>query len=92
MRGGVSVIRILLALVLLSLAGCAPIVKPPVIPQVVTQTVTRYVPVPAELTAPCHRTERKSNQVIDVVDAFNARGDDIDECNARMSKIRALGQ
>ena len=89
-----SRIQGLTALAVLTLAGCTGIVKPkaPVIPQIVTVPVTKYVPVPAELTAPCHRTERKSNQVMDVVDAYNHRGDDIDACNSRMTKIRELGQ
>ena len=78
----------------IALAGCqeAQPRRDVVTPQVVTVSVTKYVPVPAELTADCHKTERASNLIRDVVDAYNARGDDIDECTRRMRKIRTLGQ
>ncbi|QAU22879.1 hypothetical protein EO087_01810 [Dyella sp. M7H15-1] len=83
----------LIAFVLLA-TGCTRNVQlptPAVVPKVVTRNVTQFVPVPAALTAPCHKTPRRSNSVLDVVDAYNARGDDIDECNARMQAIRDLG-
>ena len=92
-HGAARMSRSLQALILASvlLAGCGPVKPaPPVIPQIVTQTVTKYVPVPAELSAPCHVTERASNKVKDVVDAFNGRGDDLKECSRRMSAIRSL--
>ena len=77
----------------IALAGCQTQPKRDVVtPQVVTVPVTKYVPVPEELTADCHKTERASNLIRDVVDAYNARGDDIDECTRRMRKIRTLGQ
>jgi hypothetical protein len=82
----------LILLAAMAMAGCTTVKpKAPVIPKVVTVTVTKYVPVPDELTAPCHRTERKSNKVEDVVAAYNGRGDDLAECSGRMSKIRGLG-
>lgn len=77
----------------IALAGCQAQPKRDVVtPQVVTVPVTKYVPVPEELTVDCHKSERASNLIRDVVDAYNARGDDIDECTRRMRKIRALGQ
>ena len=77
----------------IALAGCQAQPKRDVVtPQVVKVTVTKYVPVPEELTGDCHKPERASNLVSDVVDAYNARGDAIDECTRRMRKIRELGK
>lgn len=76
-----------------ALAACGEKTKPDVVtPQVVTVTVTKFVPIDPALTGPCHKTQRASNLVRDVVDAYNARGDDIDDCNRRMQRIRGLGQ
>jgi hypothetical protein len=92
MRAGVQVIRASALISILALTGCAT-VKPhlPVIPKIISVPVVQYVPIPDELTAACHRTERTSNHVVDVVDAYNKRGDDIDECNKRMAAIRRMG-
>jgi hypothetical protein len=77
----------------IALAGCQAQPKRDVVtPQVVTVPVTKYVPIPAELTVDCYKTQRASNLVGDVVDAYNARGDDIDECSRRMRRIRDLGK
>ena len=77
----------------IALAGCQAQPKRDVVtPQVVQVPVTKYVPIPDEPTADCHKTKRAPNPIRDVVDAFNALSDDIDECTRRMRRIRALGQ
>jgi hypothetical protein len=84
---------IILALVAL-LSGCPGDVKPtaPIVPQVVTVTVTKYVPVDPKLTAPCKKFKRTQYTVHNTVDAVNHDENYIDECNGRMDQIRDLGK
>lgn len=89
-------IRKLIAITLLMtaamLSACRGNVKPspPVIPKVVTKVVKEYIPVPAELTAPCMKFKRKSNLVQSVVEALNHDENYLDACSARMRQIRNL--
>lgn len=79
------------ALILVAgLAGCAgtPEPRPFVAPEVIEVPVTRYVPVPAELTEPCPVPAIKGRTVGDVVDAANARKLALDRCNAQLDAIR----
>lgn len=79
------------ALILVAgLAGCAsaPEPCPFVAPEVIEVPVTRYVPVPVELTEPCPVPAIKGRTVGDVVDAANARKLALDRCNAQLDAIR----
>jgi hypothetical protein len=87
-----TILLLLLFAVLLALFGCAP-VKPqmPVTPQVVTQTVTQYVSVPAELTQPCPIEQPKARTVAEAVRVARARKDALTVCNKQLDAIRSLG-
>ena len=78
----------LAVIVLLALAGCqtAPI-KPP---KVVEVAVEKIVPVPAALTEPCQQPEKKDQTVAEAVRLANERKAALDECSARMARIRSL--
>jgi hypothetical protein len=67
------------------------VIKPPPVPAVVHDVITRYVAIPAQYTAPIKIPERASNRVQDVVDAYNRRGEALATCNRRLSTIDALG-
>jgi len=79
---------------LLALAGCpldAP--RPAVVtPRVVTQTVTKYVAVPAELTAACPIEQPKLRTVAEAVRVAAARRESLEQCNRQLDQIRSLGQ
>ncbi|WP_167285217.1 Rz1-like lysis system protein LysC [Marilutibacter alkalisoli] len=79
----------MLLLVLAACRGTCPDIKPPEIVEVV---VERYVPLPADLTRPCGDTAKRNNTVSEAVRLANARKADRDECNARMTQIRELGE
>lgn len=85
-----TVRAVAVALTLL-LAACAAApsrqVQPPT---VVHDTITRYVAIPAALTAPLAVPERASNFVLAVVDAYNRRGETILQCNRRLATIRSI--
>lgn len=80
------------ALILLALAGCksAPEVRPFVAPTIIEVPVTKYVPLPEELTQPCPVPAIKGRTVGDVVEASNARKVALDRCNAQVKAIREL--
>lgn len=84
----------LAACLVLLLAGCAGNTKPapPVIPQVVEVPVTKYVPLPVELTADCNNTTPREQTYAEAKRLALLRGEYLDECTLRMRKIRALGQ
>lgn len=78
--------------VLLALFGCTPVKPQPVTPQVVTQTVTKYVSVPAELTQPCPIEAPRARTVAEAVRVARARKDALIECNHQLDQIRSLGK
>ena len=77
------------ALILLVLAGCQT-VKPIQPPKVVEVAVEKIVPVPAALTEPCRQPEKKDNTVAEAVRLANERKAALDECSARLARIRSL--
>lgn len=84
---------LLILAAVLPLSGCPGDVKPtaPVTPQVVTQTVTQYVSVPAELTQPCPIEQPKARTVAEAVRVARARKDALVACNRQLDAIRSLG-
>lgn len=76
----------LLAAVLL--AGCAT--KPIQPPKVIEVVVEKIVPVPEKLTEPCQSVEAKGRTVGEAVRLANARRLALEECSARLAKIRGL--
>lgn len=81
----------LAALLLPACASKPPEPRPFVAPTVIEVPVTRYVPVPAALTAPCQAPPLAGRTVADVVAASNARKLALDRCNAQLRAIRQLG-
>lgn len=84
-----------LTLAVLLLAACAsraPEPRPFVAPTVIEVPVTRYVPVPDALTAPCEAPPLAGRTVGHVVAASNARKLALDRCNAQLRAIRRLGR
>jgi len=61
-------------------------------PKVVTVTVEKQVPVDDRLTKPCPATRAASRTVEAVVAAYNANITTLEDCDGRMSEIRALGR
>lgn len=84
---------LLLALLAGAITGCTGNRKPdpPVVPQVVEVAVTRYVPIPAELTADCHASAPQEQTYAEAKRLALVRAEALEECTARMRKIRALG-
>ena len=83
--------RLLIVAALLVLPACAT--KPAVVtPRVVTQTVTKYVAVPDELTAPCPIEQPKLRTVAEAVRVAKARKDALEQCNRQLGEIRGLGK
>lgn len=80
----------LIALALL--AGCAHEPEKPKLPEVVHVTVEKLVPVDERLTKPCPATRAASRTVEAVVQAYNANVTALEDCDGRMSEIRALGR
>lgn len=76
---------------LLALAGCKetmPVM--PTMPTVVEVEVTRYVPVPKELTAPCQKFTAREQTYDEAKRLAILRGEATNECDDRMTKIRNL--
>jgi len=81
-----------LALIALALlAGCAHEPEKPRMPEVVHVTVERLVPIDPRLTRPCPAKRADSRTVEAVVAAYNANIATLEDCDGRMSEIRALG-
>lgn len=87
-----TVVLLLVFVVLLALFGCTPVKPQPVIPQVVTQTVTKYVAIPDELTQPCPIEQPLSRTVAEAVRIARARKDALVECNKQLEAIRSIGK
>lgn len=77
-------------ILLLALAGCQTC--PDVMPEKVYITVEKIVPVPAELAKDCEGYTVKANTYGEAIKAANARKAALEECTARMRRIRGLGQ
>lgn len=74
------------------LGGCQTAERLPELPKVVEVQVTKYVPVPENLTKPCDEITKSDNTVGEAVRLANSRLESIRECNGRMEKIRSLGK
>lgn len=82
----------LIALALL-LTGCAkPGDTKPEPPKVVEVIVTKYVPVPSSLTADCQNTEPVSQTYSEAKRLALMRLEFLEECTARMRRIRAIAK
>lgn len=73
------------------LAGCASTPPEPVPPQVVRVPVTVYAAVPPELTARVPVEMPAANTVAEAVRVARARRAALEQCNAQLDAIRALG-
>lgn len=74
------------------LAGCAHEPEKPKLPEVVHVTVEKLVPVDGRLTKPCPAKRAESRTIEAVVSAYNANLLTLEDCDTRMSEIRALGR
>ena len=83
--------RILIALVLLALAGCTPSIGVrPSAPLIVTRT--QYVPVPAELLAPCPHSAPSISTWGDLAQAYLSIRAQLSGCAAQVDAIRTTQQ
>lgn len=80
--------RSLALIAALALSACAS--RPIQPPKVVEVVVQKIVPVPETLTEPCQQPTKQSNTIEEAVRLANARKAALDECSARMEKIRGL--
>lgn len=77
--------------VCLLLAGCAtPMERRVLVPETVTVTVDRYVPIPDRLTAPCPIAEPKALTVGEAVAIARERRRALEVCNAQLRAIHAV--
>ena len=60
-------------------------------PKIVQVEVTKFVPVPAELTEPCTVYAPTEQTYAEAKRLALLRLESLKECNARMTRIRALG-
>jgi len=81
-----------LIVLLLALAGCNHVPPLPEPPQIVRVPVKEFVPLPAELTAPCDVIAKRDNTYGEAIRLANARLAALQECNKRMAEIRELGR
>ena len=81
---------LILLFILLALAGCQSCPVAP--PKVVHVTVEKIVKVPAELSVDCDPVPKRENSLGEAVRLANSRGASLAECNARMARIRSLGE
>lgn len=82
--------RILAVAAVLVLAGCQTTPDLPQPPKVVEVVVEKIVPVPAALTEPCQQPAKTANTVQEAVRLANERKAALDECSARLARIRGL--
>ena len=85
---------ILLAPMVALLAGCPGNRRPdpPPVPKIVEVTVTKFVPVPADLTADCTNEAAREQTYAEAKRLALKRDEYLAECSARMKRIRALGK
>ena len=83
-----------LGLMVALLAGCQGNRRddPPVVPKVVEVVVTKYVPIPAELAADCANEAAREQTYAEAKRLALKRADYLEECTARMRRIRGLGK
>lgn len=81
-----------LTFAVLLIAGCAHEPEKPALPEVVHVTVEKLVPVDERLTKPCKPQRAATRTVEAVVAAYNANVTALEDCDSRMSEIRALGR
>ena len=79
---------ILATVLLLAACGKEELIRPP---EIVEVTVTKYVPVPAELSRDCDEVPKEGNDYQEAIRLANARLASLEECNGRLRKIRGLG-
>jgi hypothetical protein len=75
-------------LILVVVAGCAPVAPKP--PKIVEVPVTVYVPVPPELTEPVAIALPKSRTVDEAVRVARERRASLEQCNGQLEQIRTL--
>lgn len=80
------------ALLLCGFGSCSNKPEKPTIPEVVHVTVEKLVPVDGRLTRPCTAKRAESRTIEAVVSAYNANVATLEDCDSRMSEIRALGR
>ena len=73
-----------------ALAGCATAPCVPQPPQIVHVTVTKYVPIPIDLTAPVATPKPQDATVAECVNVNIQRAAAIGQCNAQLQAIRKL--
>lgn len=61
-------------------------------PKIVQVEVTKYVPVPAELTEPCTVYAPAEQTYAEAKRLALLRLESLQECNGRLARIRALGE
>jgi hypothetical protein len=61
-------------------------------PKIVQVEVTKYVPVPAELTEPCTMYAPAEQTYAEAKRLALLRLESLQECNGRMARIRAMGE
>jgi hypothetical protein len=82
--------RLILSIAVLAVAGCTTAPTKPVMPQTVQVVVTRYIPVPDALTAPCTIAQLTTGTGFDALAVGHARGVSLADCNRRIRAIRDL--
>lgn len=80
----------LILLVLAPLMGGATCERRPTLPKVVEVEVVKVVPVPEELSVDCDRVPKREDSYAEAIRLANARGASLEECSARMKRIREL--
>jgi hypothetical protein len=82
---------VILAIPLCGFGSCSQKPERPTMPKMVTVTVEKLVPVDERLTKPCPTKRAVSRTVEAVVAAYNQNIATLEDCDTRMSEIRALG-
>ncbi len=85
-------VALILALPLCGFGSCSKKPEKPQIPEVVNVTVEKLVPVDERLTKPCTARRAATRTVEAVVAAYNFNITTLEDCDTRMSEIRALGR
>lgn len=84
--------RTVALILVFALTGCKTAPHVVKAPEIVKVQVREIVPVPDELTKLCAIYEVKESTYGEAVTAANKRKASLEECNARMKKIRELGK